>query len=146
MTAIGEVEGRNILIVDDMIDTAGTICMAADMLMSRGAKSVRAAITHPVLSGPAYERINDSALQEVIVTDTIPLNPDKDLHKFTVLSVADMFATSSSACTTTRRFRRYSSNKATSPLQEEPRSDAPGLFSGCAGATVRPPCYFTHLG
>ena len=92
MTAIGEVEGRNILIVDDMIDTAGTICMAADMLMSRGAKSVRAAITHPVLSGPAYERINDSALQEVIVTDTIPLNPDKDLHKFTVLSVADMFA------------------------------------------------------
>ena len=92
MTAIGDVEGRNVLIVDDMIDTAGTICMAADMLMSRGAKSVRAAITHPVLSGPAYERINDSALQEVIVTDTIPLNPDKDLHKFTVLSVADMFA------------------------------------------------------
>ena len=92
MTAIGEVEGRNVLIVDDMIDTAGTICMAADMLMSRGAKSVRAAITHPVLSGPAYERINDSALQEVIVTDTIPLNPNKDLHKFTVLSVADIFA------------------------------------------------------
>ena len=92
MTAIGEVEGRNILIVDDMIDTAGTICMAADMLMSRGAKSVRAAITHPVLSGPAYERINESALEEVIVTDTIPLNPNKDLHKFTVLSVADLFA------------------------------------------------------
>ena len=85
MTAIGEVEGRNILIVDDMIDTA-------DMLMARGAKSVRAAITHPVLSGPAYERINASALEEVIVTDTIPLNPEKDLHKFTVLSVADIFA------------------------------------------------------
>ena len=84
--------GRNVLIVDDMIDTAGTICMAADMLMSRGAKSVRAAITHPVLSGPAYERINESALEEVIVTDTIPLNPDKDLHKFTVLTIADMFA------------------------------------------------------
>ena len=64
----------------------------ADMLMSRGAKSVRAAITHPVLSGPAYERINESALEEVIVTDTIPLNPNKDLHKFTVLSVADLFA------------------------------------------------------
>lgn len=92
MTAIGDVEGRNVLIVDDMIDTAGTICMAADMLMSRGAKSVRAAITHPVLSGPAYERINESALEEVIVTDTIPLNPNKDLHKFTVLSVADLFA------------------------------------------------------
>lgn len=92
MTAIGEVEGRNIIIVDDMIDTAGTICMSADMLMSRGAKSVRAAITHPILSGAAYDRINASALQEVIVTDTIPLNPDKDLHKFTVLSVADIFA------------------------------------------------------
>lgn len=92
MTAIGEVEGRNIIIVDDMIDTAGTICMAANMLMERGAKSVRAAITHPVLSGQAYERINDSALQEVIVTDTIPLNTEKDIHKFTVLSVADIFA------------------------------------------------------
>ena len=92
MTAIGDVEGRNIIIVDDMIDTAGTICMAADMLMARGAKSVRAAITHPVLSGEAYERINASALKEVIVTNTIPLNPNKDLHKFTVLSVADMFA------------------------------------------------------
>ncbi len=92
MTAIGDVEGRNIIIVDDMIDTAGTICMAADMLMSRGAKSVRAAITHPVLSGAAYERINASALCEVIVTDTIPLRTDKDLSKFTVLSVAGIFA------------------------------------------------------
>ena len=92
MTAIGEVEGRNILIVDDMIDTAGTICMAANMLMERGAKSVRAAITHPVLSGKAYERIAESALQEVIVTDTIPLNPEKDLSKFTVLSCADIIA------------------------------------------------------
>ena len=92
MTAIGDVEGRNILIVDDMIDTAGTICMAANMLMERGAKSVRAAITHPLLSGAAYERINESALQEVIVTDTIPLNPEKDLSKFTVLSCADIIA------------------------------------------------------
>ena len=92
MTALGEVEGRDILIVDDMIDTAGTICMAANMLMERGAKSVRAAITHPVLSGNAYERINESALEEIIVTDTIPLNPEKDLHKFTVLSCADIVA------------------------------------------------------
>ena len=92
MTAIGDVEGRNIIIVDDMIDTAGTICMAADMLMEKGAKSVRAVITHPVLSGAAYERINASKLQEVIVTDTIPLNQEKDLSKFTVLSVADIFA------------------------------------------------------
>ncbi len=92
MTAIGEVEGRNIIIVDDMIDTAGTICMAANMLMDKGAASVRAVITHPILSGAAYERINESKLQEVIVTDTIPLNPNKDLSKFTVLSVADIFA------------------------------------------------------
>ena len=92
MTAIGDVEGRNVLIVDDMIDTAGTICMAADMLMKKGAKSVRAAITHPVLSGSAYDKINDSALQEVIVTDTIPLREGEDLRKFTVLSVADIFA------------------------------------------------------
>ena len=92
MTAIGDVEGRNVIIVDDMIDTAGTICMAANMLIEKGAKSVRAVITHPVLSGAAYERINESKLEEVIVTDTIPLNPEKDLHKFTVLSVADIFA------------------------------------------------------
>ena len=92
MTAIGEVEGHNIIIVDDMIDTAGSICMAADMLMARGAKSVRAAITHPILSGEAYEKIAASALQEVIVTDTIPLREGKDLSKFTVLSVADLFA------------------------------------------------------
>lgn len=92
MTAIGEVEGRDIIIVDDMIDTAGTICMAADMLMARGAHSVRAAITHPVLSGAAYERINDSALSQVLVTNTIPLNPNKDLHKFTVLDVSELLA------------------------------------------------------
>ncbi|MFI3318716.1 MAG: ribose-phosphate pyrophosphokinase [Rikenellaceae bacterium] len=92
MTAIGDVEGRNIIIVDDMIDTAGTICMAADMLMQRGAASVRAAITHPVLSGKAYDRINASALEEVIITDTIPLRTDVDTSKFTVLSVADIFA------------------------------------------------------
>ena len=92
MTAIGDVKGRNVIIVDDMIDTAGTICMAADMLMKKGAKSVRAAITHPILSGQAYEKINASALQEVIVTDTIPLNPEKDLSKFKVMTVADIFA------------------------------------------------------
>ncbi len=92
MTAIGEVEGRNIIILDDMIDTAGTITKAADMLMDRGACSVRAAATHAVLSGPAYERINRSSLCEVIVTDTLPLNQNEDLSKFTVLSVADVFA------------------------------------------------------
>lgn len=92
MTAIGKVEGRNILILDDMIDTAGTICKAADTLMEMGALSVRAAVTHPVLSGPAYDRINASSLQEVIVTDSIPLRSDVDTSKFTVLSVAKIFA------------------------------------------------------
>ncbi len=92
MTAIGEVEGRNVLILDDMIDTAGTICKAADTLMEMGALSVRAAVTHPVLSGPAYDRINASSLQEVIVTDSIPLKEGENLEKFTVLSVARIFA------------------------------------------------------
>ena len=92
MDLVGTIDDSDCIIVDDMIDTAGTICMAADMLMKKGAKSVRAAITHPVLSGSAYDKINDSALQEVIVTDTIPLREGEDLRKFTVLSVADIFA------------------------------------------------------
>ena len=92
MLLIGDVENKNVIILDDMIDTAGTITKAADMLLERGAKSVRAVVSHPVLSGPAYDRINSSALSEVLVTDTIPLNPDADLSKFTVLSVADLFA------------------------------------------------------
>lgn len=94
MTAIGEVEGRNIIIVDDMIDTAGTIAKAADMLMEKGALSVRALATHPVFSGQAYEKIAKSALTEVVVSDTIPLRarPDQDISKIKVLSVADIFA------------------------------------------------------
>ena len=93
MTAIGEVEGRNIIIIDDMIDTAGTITKAADMLLEKGALSVRALATHAVLSGPACERIASSKLKEVVVTDTIPLtiSPDIDFSKITVLSVADIF-------------------------------------------------------
>ncbi len=92
MTAIGEVKGRDLLLFDDMIDTAGTITKAANMFMEMGASSVRAVTTHPVLSGEAYERINNSALKEVIVTDTIPLRADKELSKFTVLTVADTLA------------------------------------------------------
>ena len=92
MTAIGEIEGRNVVIVDDMVDTAGTITKCADVLMERGALSVRAVCTHPILSGPAYDRINASAIQEFLVADTIPLKPDKDNHKFTVLSMTGMFA------------------------------------------------------
>ncbi|EKD31400.1 MAG: Ribose-phosphate pyrophosphokinase [uncultured bacterium] len=94
MTAIGDVEGKNIVIIDDMIDTAGTITKAADMLLERGAISVRALATHAVLSGPAYERIAKSALQEVIISDTIPISndPGLDMSKIKVLSVADIFA------------------------------------------------------
>lgn len=73
MKAIGDVEGKNVVIVDDMIDTAGTICKAADMLKQTGAKTVRAVASHPVLSGDAYERIEQSALEEAIFTNSIPL-------------------------------------------------------------------------
>jgi ribose-phosphate pyrophosphokinase len=91
---IGDVEGRDIVIIDDIIDTAGTLTEAANELIKRGANSVRAFATHPVLSGPAYERIDKSALSEVYVTDTIPLNPEKkDLQgKFRIVSLAETFA------------------------------------------------------
>ena len=94
MTAIGDVEGRNIIILDDMVDTAGTVAKAADMMMQKGALSVRAMATHAVLSGPAYENIARSALEELIVTDTIPLRngPTQDISKIKVLSIAELFA------------------------------------------------------
>lgn len=94
ITAIGDVAGKNVIIVDDMIDTAGTLTKAANVLKEMGALSVKACATHAVFSGSAYERIAESALEEVIVTDTIPLtsDPDKDKSKITVLSVADTFA------------------------------------------------------
>ncbi len=94
ITAIGEVEGKNVVIVDDMIDTAGTLTKAAEVLMEKGAKSVRACATHAVFSGPAYERIANSKLCEVIVSDTIPLSTDssKDTSKIHVVSLAGTFA------------------------------------------------------
>ncbi|MDR3246434.1 MAG: ribose-phosphate pyrophosphokinase [Prevotellaceae bacterium] len=94
MTAIGEVEGKNVIVMDDMIDTAGTITKAADMMMCKKALSVRAMATHALFSGPAYQRIHDSALEEVIITDTIPLSENHKLcgNKIKILSVADLFA------------------------------------------------------
>lgn len=94
ITAIGDVKGKNVIIVDDMIDTAGTLAKAANVLKDMGALSVRACATHPVLSGPAYDRIAESALEEVIVSDTIPLSSDpaKDKSKITVLTMTDIFA------------------------------------------------------
>lgn len=90
MMLIGEVKDRNVVIVDDMIDTAGTITMAADMMLQEGALSVRCMATHPVLSGPAYETIESSSLTEVVVTDSIPLR--KESNKIRVISIADIFA------------------------------------------------------
>jgi len=90
MRVIGDVKGKNVIIIDDLIDTAGTLVKAAEMMILEGAKTVRAFATHPVLSGPAYERIRDSHLTEVIVTDSIPLR--KKCEKIKVVSIASIFS------------------------------------------------------
>ena len=94
MTVIGDVKDRNVVLVDDMIDTAGTLTKAADMMMDLGATSVRAVCTHAVLSGEACARIEKSALKELIVTDTIPISAEKlaQTTKIKVLSVSQLFA------------------------------------------------------
>ncbi|PAF52702.1 ribose-phosphate pyrophosphokinase [Helicobacter sp. 13S00477-4] len=90
MNIIGDVEDKDIILVDDMIDTAGTMCKAAEVLKAKGAKSVMALGTHPVLSGPAIDRIQNSVLNEVVVSNSIPLR--QKCSKITVLSVAPLFA------------------------------------------------------
>lgn len=90
MTVIGNVEGRNVVLIDDMIDTAGTLTKAADMLYEQGAKSVQAYCTHGVLSGKAMERIEKSKLDRLVITDTIP--QERSTEKITVLSIANLFA------------------------------------------------------
>ena len=90
MELIGDVTGKNVVLVDDMVDTAGTLTKAADLMMERGAISVRAICTHPVLSGDAYKRIEASSLEELIVTDTIPLT--QECSKIRVVSSAELFA------------------------------------------------------
>ena len=90
--AIGEVEGKNIIIVDDLIDTAGTLCKAAEVLMEKGAQSVRACATHGILSGSAVQRIHDSAFEEVFITDTIPHPELAGDSKIRVISMAHVFA------------------------------------------------------
>jgi ribose-phosphate pyrophosphokinase len=93
MNIIGEVEGKTCVLVDDMVDTAGTLCEAAQVLKERGAERVVAYITHPVLSGPAVERIDKSRLDELVVSDTIPLNPEaKACGRIRQLSVAELLA------------------------------------------------------
>ena len=91
MTIIGDVEGKDVIITDDMVDTAGTLCMAADLMMKNGAKSVRAIVTHGVMSGAATQRVMDSALSEIVFTDSIPFDCKK-CDKVRILSIADMFA------------------------------------------------------
>jgi ribose-phosphate pyrophosphokinase len=90
MTVIGDVDGKDVVLIDDIIDTGGTLCKAAAMLTEKGAKTVRALCCHPVLSGKAYENIEGSVLTELVVTDTIPLK--KHIEKIKVLSVAPLWA------------------------------------------------------
>ena len=90
MELIGDVADKNVVLVDDMVDTAGTLTKAADLMMERGAKSVRAITTHGLLSGSAYERIENSRLEELIITDSIP--PRQESPKVKVLSCAELFA------------------------------------------------------
>ena len=90
MELIGDVTGKNVVLVDDMVDTAGTLTKAADLMIERGALSVRAICTHPILSGNAYQRLEDSKLEQLIVTDSIPLTQKSS--KIKVLSCADLFA------------------------------------------------------
>jgi ribose-phosphate pyrophosphokinase len=92
ITVIGDVKGKNVVIVDDMCDTAGTLCKAAEVMLDNGASTVRAICTHAVLSGQAYERIENSVLQELIVTDSIPLQTHRPTGKITVLETANLFA------------------------------------------------------
>ena len=90
MVVIGDVTGKDIILVDDICDTGGTLAKAAGLLKEKGARSVRAMITHPVLSGNAYANIENSVLEELVVCDTIPLKQESS--KIKVISVADLFA------------------------------------------------------
>lgn len=92
MEIIGEVEGRVAILVDDIIDTAGTMVKAAEALLEKGAKEVYACATHGVLSGPAVSRVNDSPIKELVLTDTIPLPESKKIEKIKTLSIAPLFA------------------------------------------------------
>lgn len=89
MQVIGDVKGKDVILIDDLVDTAGTLCNAAEIIMEKGANSVRAICTHGVLSGPAYDRVAASVLEELVVTDTLPV---ENREKINILSVAELFA------------------------------------------------------
>ena len=86
------VEGRHCLLIDDMIDTAGTIVQAAEALKAQGAATILVAATHAILSGPAVQRLTDSPIDEVVVTNTLPITPDKQFERLTILSIAPLLA------------------------------------------------------
>lgn len=90
MNVIGEVAGKSVIIVDDIIDTAGTICSAAQVMMEKGAKEVYACCTHAVFSGPAMERLSQAPLKEIVITNTIPIKEESKLPNMTVLSIAPL--------------------------------------------------------
>lgn len=90
VTIIGEVEGRRVLLVDDEIDTAGTITEAANIVLEHGATEVFAGCTHAIFSGPAVRRLNDSPIKEIVITDTVPQGADKNMSKITTLSIAPL--------------------------------------------------------
>lgn len=92
MNVIGDIEGKNVILIDDIVDTAGTITKAASVLKNFGAKKVFGCATHGVLSGPAIERIRDSEIEKFVITDTIPLPPEKQIDKIDVITVAPIFA------------------------------------------------------
>jgi ribose-phosphate pyrophosphokinase len=92
MNVIGDIEGKTCILIDDMIDTAGTICSAADALIDLGAKEVYCGATHGVLSGPAVERIKESKIKEMVLLNTVPLSKEKQLSKIKTISVAPLFA------------------------------------------------------
>lgn len=109
MNIIGQVEGKVCVLIDDMIDTAGTITLAANALKEAGAKSVYASCTHPVLSGPALERIQDSAIERLVVTDSINLPEERKIDKIDEISVGELVA---------EAIKRIHENKPVSPLFE----------------------------
>jgi len=112
MNIIGDIEGKNVIIIDDMIDTAGTLTNGAEALMKFGAKEVYACCTHPVLSGPAIDRLEKSCIKEVVVLDTIPLDESKKIDKIKVESVAPIFASA---------IRKIFDNESVSKLFAEPK-------------------------
>jgi ribose-phosphate pyrophosphokinase len=109
MNIVGNIEGKNAIIIDDLIDTAGTITLAANALIERGAKAVYACCTHPVLSGPAISRIEASSITELVVTNSIELPEEKMINKITSLSVAPLLV---------EAIARIHNEKAVSPLFE----------------------------